>query len=72
MAANRRCPLIAISSRSVLAPGGHDSLASAALDRRLRDRAPVLRCYGCAILAPSQQVRLRSARCLRPQKGSNL
>jgi hypothetical protein len=49
--------------------GGHDSLASAALDRHLRDRAPVLRCYGCAILAPSQQVRLRSARCLRPQQG---
>ncbi len=57
LAANRRCPLMAISSRSVLTPGGHDSLASAALDRHLRDRAPVLQCYECAILAPSQQVR---------------
>ena len=27
------------------------------LQQHLRDRAPVLRCYGCAILAPSQQVR---------------
>jgi hypothetical protein len=26
-------------------------------ERHLRDRAPVLRCCGCAILAPSQQVR---------------
>jgi len=25
--------------------------------RHLRDRASVLRCYGCAIVAPSQQVR---------------
>ncbi len=38
--------------------GGHDSRAGAALDRHLGDRALVLRCYGCAILAPAQQVRL--------------
>ncbi len=61
-----RCPfataqgpsLRAVRSRFGLS--GHrdiERLISGAPARHLGDRAPVLRCYGCAILAPSQQVR---------------
>ena len=57
LAANRRCPLMAISSPRVLAPEEPDGLAKCCPRPALGDRAPLPRCSACAIRAPSQQVR---------------
>lgn len=54
-----RLPTRLTSPSGQTAPGGHDSVAGAVRDRRLRDRALFLGCYGCEIRTLAQQVRPR-------------